>query len=423
MYDNRISDADILRYAVESGIIDTATISENIMRQKRNEILKKHPCQIWQGKTDGKWYTHIRENGKRRLIKRNTREQVEDAVIDFMERQQKSVRQIFTEWLQEKKTYGEIQKSTCDRYEADFKKYFGEFGDRRIDEVTEIDIERFIKDSINTYDLTNKAYSGLRLLLLGLFTYAKKHKLTEISIQMFFKELCLSSKIFRKTKKKASDNVFMTNEVERIIKHLLGHNPNVISYGIVLALRTGLRVGELSALTPKDIHPGFIEINKTEIRYRVDSNSYTHEVRANAKTDAGNRQVIIDEEAERILHEIYKLNPRGEYLFEINGKRCIGQSFTRKLERACETIGIKPRSMHKCRKTYATNLINANVPESFIIAQMGHIDISTTKNFYLYDNTSKGEAVQYLQAALPKVTTSYHAENCQTLVNKGVSGL
>lgn len=408
--DNRISDKDVLHFLVENGIVDIATVRDEIKLRNKKELLKNHPCQIWQGK-NGKWYTHIRENDKRRLIKRNTREQVEDAVVELMERQQKSVGQIFTEWLQEKKEFGEIQKSTCDRYEADFVKFFGEFKNRRIDEVIEIDIERFIKDSIKTYDLTNKAYSGLRLLLLGIFTYAKKHKLTEISIQMFFKELCLSSKLFRKTKKKAEDNVFMADEVERIIKHLLNNRPNVISYGIVLALRTGLRVGELCALTPEDIRPGYIDINKTEIRYRVDANHYTREVRANAKTDAGNRRVIIDDETEKVIREIRRLNPDGEFLFEIDGKRCIGSSFTKKLERACNTIGIKPRSMHKCRKTYATNLINANVPESFIIAQMGHIDISTTKNYYLYDNTSKTEAVEYLQAALSKVTTDNHVGN------------
>ena len=406
--ENKISEKELLQFLSENGIVDLATVRKEIELRNRIKLLENHPSQIWQGKTDGKWYTHIRENGKRRLIKRKTRDQVEDAVIEFYEQQQKTVIQIFTEWLAEKKEYGEILKSTCDRYEADFKKYFGEFGACRIDEVSEIDLEKFIKDSIYKYNLTNKAYSGLRLLILGIWTYAKKHKLTDISIQMFFKELGLSSKIFRKTKKSAGDNVFRADEVERIINHLLGNNPNVISYGIALALRTGLRVGELSSLTPQDIRPGYIDINKTEIRYRVCKGQYTHEVRDNTKTDAGNRQVIIDSEAEKLIQEIKRLNPDGKYLFEINGRRCIGQSFTRKLERACEAIGIKPRSMHKCRKTYATNLINANVPESFIIAQMGHTDISTTKNFYLYDNTSKTEAVSYLQAALPKVTTCNH---------------
>ena len=401
MYDNRISDADILRYAVESGIIDTATISENIMRQKRKEILKNHPCQIWQGKTDGKWYTHIRKNGQRRLIKRNTKEQVEAALCDFYQEQAETVQQMFNDWISEKRNYGEVQKSTCDRYEADFKKYFSEFGNRKVKDVTELEIEHFIKNSIKTHDLTNKAYSGLRLLLLGIFTHAKKHRLTDISIQTFFKELCLPKNIFRQHRQKPSDNVFTENEVRQITKYLADHKPNVVSYGIMLALRTGLRVGELSSLTPKDIHPGFIEINKTEIRYRESQGHYVHEVRKNAKTDAGNRTVVIDKEAENIIERILSLNPNGEYLFEIDRKRVIGQSFTRKLERACTSLGIKPRSMHKCRKTYATSLINANIPESFIIAQMGHIDISTTKNYYLYDNTELTKATEYLSKALP----------------------
>ena len=401
MYDNRISDAEILRYAVESGIIDTATISENVMRQKREEILKNHPCQIFQGKKDGKWYTHIRKNGQRRLIKRNTKEQVEDALCDFYQEQAETVQTMFNDWISEKRNYGEVQKSTCDRYEADFKKYFSEFGNRKVKDVTELEIEHFIKESIKTHDLTNKAYSGLRLLLLGIFTHAKKHRLTDISIQTFFKELCLPRNIFRQKRQKPSDNVFTENEVRQITKYLADHNPNVVSYGIMLALRTGLRVGELSSLTPKDIRPGIIEINKTEIRYRESKGHYVHEVRKNAKTDAGNRTVVIDKEAENIIERILNLNPNGEYLFEIDGKRVIGQSFTRKLERACTSLGIKPRSMHKCRKTYATSLINANIPESFIIAQMGHIDISTTKNYYLYDNTELTKATEYLSKALP----------------------
>ena len=400
--ENRISEAEVLQFLVDGGMIDLATVRNEIELRNKKEVLKNHPCQIWQGKTNGMWYTHIRDSkGKRRLIKKKTREQVEDAICEFYKEQAETVKQMFEEWISEKRKYGEVQKSTCDRYEADFKKYFSEFGDQKINSITENDIEYFIKDTVKKFDLTNKAYSGLRLLLLGIFGYAKKHKLTDISIQTFFRELCLPKKLFRQNKKNPKDNVFTISETQKIIQHLEEHNPNVISYGIMLALRTGLRVGELSALTKSDVHSGYIEINKTEIRYKESAGHYVHEVRNNAKTEAGNRTVIIDKAAYEIIERIINQNPDGEYLFEIDGRRCIGQSFTRKLERACNTIGIKPRSMHKCRKTYATNLINANVPESFIIAQMGHIDISTTKNYYLYDNTEKAEAVEYLAKALP----------------------
>ena len=194
--------------------------------------------------------------------------------------------------------------------------------------------------------------------------------------------------------------MFTDDETEMIKKHLMNNNPNVISYGILLAFRTGLRVGELCSLTFDDITDHCIRVNKTETRHRVSQGEYTREVKDNAKTEAGNRFVLIDDEAMMLIDKIKALNPNGHYLFEINGKRCIGQSFTRKLERACVSLKIKPRSLHKCRKTYITTLINENVPESLIIDQVGHTDIKTSRQFYLYNNKARTEALQTLSRAI-----------------------
>ncbi len=184
--------------------------------------------------------------------------------------------------------------------------------------------------------------------------------------------------------------------------HLLNekNKPNVINFGIVLAMRSGLRVGELCSLKTEDVMDHCLRICKTETRHRVREGEYTREVKDNAKTDAGNRYVLVDDEGMRLISEIRKLNPDGEYLFEINGKRCIGQSFTRKLIRACNTLGIKPRSMHKCRKTYITRLIGENVSEALIIAQVGHKDIKTSKQYYLFYNKAREEALREISGAI-----------------------
>lgn len=55
--------------------------------------------------------------------------------------------------------------------------------------------------------------------------------------------------------------------------------------------------------------------------------------------------------------------------------------------------------MHKIRKTYATNLLNAGVDEKIIQKQMGHTDISTTKGFYYYNNRNVDEARAILTEA------------------------
>ena len=400
--ENQISDSELLRFAIESGMIDRTTIEHQIEMTNKQKLLAEHNLSVWQGK-NGMWYTHIiDENGKRRLIKKKTREQVEEVICKHYAEDKPTVNKIFNLWVEEKLHYGEIQKSTYDRYVADFHRFFDDtdLKYKKIKYVTELEIETHIKDQILKHQLTSKAYSGLRTIIIGIFSYAYKYKYCDIAIRTFFNEMRLSSKLFAHKSFLPEDNVFMEDEVKMIVEYLDRHKPNVISYGIMLALRTGLRVGELCSLKYDDIKGNCIRINKTEIRYKVEDGRYTRDVKNNAKTEAGNRCVLIDKQSEELIEKIKNLNPDGDYLFEINGKRCIGQSFTRKLERACHTLGLNPRSMHKCRKTYATNLINAKVPESLIVAQMGHIDISTTKQYYLYNNTAKSEAVKLLSDAI-----------------------
>lgn len=400
--DNLISDAELLNYMCTNGIIDRTTILQSYEMAKRKEILEKHPCRIWQGKTNGMWYTYIPlENGKRRQICKKTLEEVEDVIIEHYI-DEPSVNEIFNRWIEDKMHYGEISESTRDRYVADYHRFFDDskLKYKKIKAVKELELELFIKDQITLHNLTSKAYGGLRTIIIGVWGFAYKHKYSELPIRTFFTELRLSSKIFEHKTQMAEDNVFTEQEVEMLREYILNNKPNVISFGIVLAMRTGLRVGELCSLRKEDVSDHLLRICKTETRHRVEKGEYIREVKENAKTDKGNRYVLIDDEAERLIAEILKRNPNGEYLFEINGTRCIGQSFTRKLERACNTLKIKPRSMHKCRKTYITTLINANVPESLIIDQVGHTDIKTSKQYYLFNNKSKQEALDTLSKAI-----------------------
>lgn len=402
MADNLISDRDLLNFLLEDGKLSRTTILESYMNNQRKKIIQSHPYRIWQGKTNGYWYTYIKQpDGKRRLIAKKTRAEVEDIIIEE-NKDEPVINEMFDRWIAEKMHYGEISEATRDRYVADYNKYFAdpEWKYRRIITVTPEELEIFIKDQIIIHNLTSKAYGGLRTIIIGVFGYAYRYKYTTLAIRTFFTELRLSSKIFRHKSQMSSDNVFTEYEIKLIEKYLLDNKPNVISYGIILAMRTGLRVGELCSLTKSDIDGNSLRINKTETRHRVDKGVYTREVKDNAKTEAGNRFVLIDNKAVELINKIIRQNPNGEYLFEINGKRCIGQSFTRKLERACNSLGIKPRSLHKCRKTYITTLINANVPESLIIDQVGHTDIRTSKQYYMFNNKAKEEALKTLSDAV-----------------------
>lgn len=93
----KISDRELLNYALDNGILDLALLQEKINMQKREELLKKHPYDIWEGK-DGYWRTYIPDKEKgRKLLKRKNRKDVEDAVVSYLreEEENPTVEEVF----------------------------------------------------------------------------------------------------------------------------------------------------------------------------------------------------------------------------------------------------------------------------------------------------------------------------------------
>ncbi len=109
-----------------------------------------------------------------------------------------------------------------------------------------------------------------------------------------------------------------------------------------------------------------------------------------AKTDAGERTIILPETAEKTLKAIRAINPFGEFMFLDNqGRRIRANRFNYWLHRACKKVGIPERSTHKIRKTYASILLGNNVDERLITNQMGHTDIATTRGSYYFNRNSE----------------------------------
>ena len=153
-------------------------------------------------------------------------------------------------------------------------------------------------------------------------------------------------------------------------------------------------------MTWDDIPEDSISITKTEIRYKDETGKNVHAIRDIPKTPAGYRCVFLTRAAKYIISQIKELNQSGDYIFVKNGKRIKGYLFTRKLYRICNKLGLRQRSLHKARKTYATKLIDASVPDSMIENQMGHEDIETTKRYYYYNSHSKEEVKSAIDRAL-----------------------
>ncbi|MCR5597194.1 MAG: site-specific integrase [Lachnospiraceae bacterium] len=178
------------------------------------------------------------------------------------------------------------------------------------------------------------------------------------------------------------------------------YNPTSAGLQILLMLETGIRIGEACGLKWEDIVDGYIRIRRQADNNRVKL----------PKTAAAIRDIPLTDEAIRVLEMVRQYNEKhglsGEWVFlntdpnKYEG-RLSYHAADRKLRKLCERMQAVHRSPHKLRKTFASLLKNSNVvTDRNIQRAMGHANISTTMNCYVFDQHKKEEQVESIKRAL-----------------------
>ncbi|MBQ9200444.1 MAG: site-specific integrase [Lachnospiraceae bacterium] len=400
---NDYSAQEVLNYLVNCGTLNLADVCHQMDMNNDRKYLDMHENKIWQRK-DGAYCTHLPDE-KRKLIVRKEQADLEKAIIKYYKtiEDRPTVKTVFYKWLEDKIKYNEIKTATYDRYVNDFMRFFNGTNliNMQISKLSEDDLEDFIRTSIAEHNLSYKSYSSLKTIITGMFKFAKKKKYTNISISYFFSDLDIPKNVFKSCKKAPEEQVFSEDEIPLVIEYLLKH-PTIENLAILLVLYIGARTGELVALKFSDVTGRELHIQRQEIIYKSETaHKDIHEIVEYTKSDAGDRNIILTEEALTIIKMIRKLNPFGEFMIMKNNKRISKNRFNEKLYHVCDELGIPRRSMHKLRKTYATKLINSKkVDEAIIVEQMGHSEIATTKEYYYFQNKNKENKRKQIEAAL-----------------------
>lgn len=385
----------LLHYALENGIIDLSSIRDEVRMNEYKKYLAKHEYRIWQGK-NGRWYTYLpNKKGGRKQVSKSDRGVLEDLIVEhYADMYHPTIESLFTKWVDKKLEYGDIVKSTHTRYCNTFKSYFDSIKTQRISSVTPMTIEDFLKETVSRNKITKKEYDRITLILNGIFDFARKERLTDMRMRDVLEDIKFSRNAFSKQKKQNDERIYSHDEEAKLRNYLYEH-PDIVNLGLLLLFKTGLRVGELSVLTLKDINADSISINKTETQY-YENGKLVIDVRDHPKTDAGVRDVVIDSECKNLLRKIRLMSPFGEYLFMRDGNRIKTDTFRRRLSNICKELEIKHKSPHKIRATYGTKLYDSDVPKSFICSQMGHTDISCLEKNYYFDRLDRDEKQQLI---------------------------
>ena len=385
-----------LQEAIRYGIIDPSVVGAEIENMKKKQYLEKHTQKIWVG-SNGRYMTYLNVGGKRKLISKRTEEELHQIISEFYrDLEEPNIEKIFYGWLDGKREYGEITPQTYDKYETTFYRCMKDVKDERITDFDEVRLEGYIKEKIRELDMTYKAWSDWRILLYGIFRYAHKRKMTDIVIRDFMDDLQLSPKTFKQRIFQDNEEVFTDKEVDSILAHIMGEKITRTELGIILAFQTGLRASEIIVLNKEDIDfkERILTVNKTEVHYKEDGKTRYH-VQHHTKGRDGWRQVYLSDGAIKTLQVLCNLSEDGKSLFYTHAG-----AMTDRLYRICGKLNITKRSLHKCRKTYATRLINAEVPDILVAKMLGHTNTATTYKHYVFNNREREEEKSLILRAI-----------------------
>ena len=158
----QLSDSDLLKFAVENGIIDMKAVQEQINMNERKKYLDGHKFRKWKG-SGGKYYTYLpdktSESG-RKLLKRSTLESLEDGIVDYYKEHenQPTFHEVFDAWVEQKLKYGEVKLQTAQRYKSDYLRFFANsrISNMEIRFINDDILEDFVKSTIHNENLTSK---------------------------------------------------------------------------------------------------------------------------------------------------------------------------------------------------------------------------------------------------------------------------
>ena len=383
---------------------------EEMAREKK--YLSQHPYSIWFNEKENRWFTNLpKEGGGIRQIKYKEKAQLVRKIVQYYREveERKYFSDAFNEWIEERREFQEIAESTYLKYKGIYQRHFHKdnpFCKIQLSKLKEIDVERFIKKQIRDESLTRKGYNDMKIILVGVLKYAKKAGYTTFSIGTFMIDFVVPPRLFAaKANRKDEEQVYNEIEVQKLIRYLREHNDRVENLGLILTFECGVRVGELAVLRWSDIEDNVLHISRTESccedretgkKIRIESDR--------AKTPAGCRDIILPRQAMATLKAIRLHNPfapQDAFLFQQkDGTFCTGKMFNYRLKKACESIGIMYRSSHKIRKTYSSTLMENHVDERIIINQMGHTNISMTKQAYTFNRKTRDEVTDIISTAV-----------------------
>jgi len=249
-------------------------------------------------------------------------------------------------------------------------------GERLINTIDLIDLEKWQKNLINQKDKSDKPYKiqtihTYRGIFYGILEHAKRAEIIDknyfdnIPSPKTYKNLCLDYS--------PTEIIPFTNqEMELIFSNAQGYLKNYIK----LMRYTGARPAELIALNWDDIDWSRRVISITKTRSR--------DIETSPKTESSIREIDMLQKAKEALEAQYELTKNDPKIFmsafhkPFYSHDIIALQFKKLLIK----LNIPPRPLYNLRHTFASQAISRGVNILWVSRMLGHKDVSITLQVY-----------------------------------------
>lgn len=396
-----------LLHSCNNGITNSADVIELkafMNRAKQNKVLEIHKQKINRRETQKLYITNIKVDNHWKQISCKSYEGMIEKLYKFYFEDNTliSFNKLFNERQLYKKNDLKRNNATLRREVQRYNKFIkcSLLHDKDISKITSEDLERLLNNLITEKNLTAKEFSQLRALLKSTFKYAIKKKYLDENVMDYCEFNIINCRVVEKGKKDVVDN----SEYDKVIS-LLNKDSSLESYAILLAVYTGLRIGELTALKWDSVKKNSIYVHRSECKQEImnedltfEKTTYGVENRVKRNDNSGYRDVLLSNLSKNVLI-LAKKHQNGEYVFHRSGVRLTSRQVTYHLEKVCKKAEIQNHTPHDLRRTFASRCYDNGMKITQLQSLLGHSSLRTTEG-YIRNIHSDDEALSILNIAM-----------------------
>lgn len=299
----------------------------------------------------------------------------------------KLLSEVIALWKADKKQY--VKKSTFSAYVLLIENHLlPVFGNKH--ELEESDVQSFVLQKLES-GLSQKTIKDILIVLKMILKFGAKNKW--ISYEPF--------DIQYPTVRESQQIEVLSRTHQKKIMNYIQEHFTFRNLGVYICLSSGMRIGEVCALTWQDIDTdnGVIHINRTIQRIYIIENGTrkTELVLDTPKTKNSIREVPISKDLLRILKPFKKIVNPSFFVLTNDAKPTEPRTYRSFYKNLLKNLDIPEIKFHGLRHSFATRCIESKCDYKTVSVLLGHSNISTTLNLYVHPNMEqKKKAIEQM---------------------------